>query len=133
MEVYITIKKGETLGLVGESGCGKTTTGRCIIRAIEPTSGKVFFRRNNETIDIMRLNSRGLDTLRRDVQLIFQDPYSSLNPRMTVRDIIGEPLVVNKIATPFKSEPSTSNNQTFQFKSAFLKVDPKPLRYLNRP
>ncbi|MBM4039201.1 MAG: ATP-binding cassette domain-containing protein [Planctomycetes bacterium] len=93
--VSFGLQEGECLGLVGESGSGKTTVGRCILRAIEPTSGQVLFRVGEETVDVRGLPPRELKELRRHMQMIFQDPYSSLNPRMTVLDIIGEPLLVH--------------------------------------
>ena len=96
--VSFYIKEGETLGLVGESGCGKTTTGRAILRAIEPTQGEVLFDTDGKLVDIAKLDKDKLKHIRRYMQMIFQDPYSSLNPRMTVKDIIGEPLLVNGIA-----------------------------------
>ena len=89
--VSFDIKRGETLGLVGESGCGKTTTGRCILRLYEITEGKLFF----EDTDLTELKGSGLRRMRRNMQLIFQDPYASLNPRMTAEDIIGEPLLIH--------------------------------------
>lgn len=99
-DVSFAIRKGETLGLVGESGSGKTTIGRCILRAYEPTSGSIRFRLNeNDVTDVLALNKKQLRRFRQHMQMIFQDPYSSLNPRMTVRDIIAEPLVVNKLAS----------------------------------
>jgi peptide/nickel transport system ATP-binding protein len=96
--VSFFIREGETLGLVGESGCGKTTAGRCILRAYEPTAGEVLFRQNGEMVNLLKLRKRELAPFRRQMQIIFQDPFSSLNPRMTVMDIIAEPLVVNGIA-----------------------------------
>jgi oligopeptide transport system ATP-binding protein len=93
-DLTFDLMKGETLGLVGESGCGKSTTGRCILRLIEPTAGEVWFDDKNVTT----LDKRSLRHLRRDMQIIFQDPYASLNPRMTVGSIIGEALVIHKLA-----------------------------------
>ena len=95
--VSLTIRKGETLSLVGESGCGKTTVSRCIVRALHPTSGAVRFRLGDgPMIDIAGLDRRGLSPLRSHMQMIFQDPFSSLNPRMTVGDIIAEPLITHE-------------------------------------
>lgn len=92
-DVSFSIGRGETLGLVGESGSGKTTLGRSILRAIDPTEGEINFSFNGSTIDVATMSESELRAYRRHMQMIFQDPYSSLNPRMTVRDIIAEPLV----------------------------------------
>ncbi len=95
-DVSFHINVGETLSLVGESGCGKTTTARCILRALKPTGGEIRFRTTDQrTINIASMRKSELRPVRRQIQMIFQDPYSSLNPRMTVFDIIGEPLLVN--------------------------------------
>jgi peptide/nickel transport system ATP-binding protein len=97
--VSFYIHGGETLGLVGESGCGKTTTGRVVLRAYDPTSGEVWFNdRNLGRVNIATLDKQQLRRLRQNMQLIFQDPYSSLNPRMTLLEIVGEPLYVNHVA-----------------------------------
>jgi peptide/nickel transport system ATP-binding protein len=95
-DVSFDLREGETLALVGESGSGKTTTSRCILRAIDPTSGQMLFRtKSGAVVDVAKLSPKQMRKLRTQTQMIFQDPRSSLNPRMTVLDIVGEPLLVN--------------------------------------
>jgi len=97
--VSFVIRQGETLGLVGESGCGKTTTGRVILRALDPTAGQILYRRDGNMVDLTRLSRREMKSYRREMQIIFQDPFSSLNPRMTVMEIISEPLIIHQVAS----------------------------------
>lgn len=97
-DANLFIRRGETLSLVGESGCGKTTTSRCILRALDPTDGTIKFTTEDDVVvNLATLSKRQLKPLRRQLQMIFQDPFASLNPRMTVFDIIAEPLLVNKV------------------------------------
>jgi peptide/nickel transport system ATP-binding protein len=96
--VNFFIREGETLGLVGESGCGKTTTGLVILRDSAPTAGEALFNKDGKMVDLFKVPKREMKAFRRDIQIIFQDPFSSLNPRMTVMDIVSEPLKIHKIA-----------------------------------
>ncbi|MBR0250542.1 MAG: ABC transporter ATP-binding protein, partial [Synergistaceae bacterium] len=100
-DVSFEIHKGETLGLVGESGCGKSTLGRCLIRLLDSTSGKVLLKNSNDDgyTDITKASSHDMKVLRKRVQIVFQDPYSCLNPRLSVWELIAEPLIVNHVYT----------------------------------
>jgi oligopeptide transport system ATP-binding protein len=99
-DISFDIFKGETFGVVGESGCGKTTAGRAILRLIEPDTGHIQF----DGADLMKLDSTSLRKKRRDMQIIFQDPYASLNPRMTIRSIVGEPFAIHRLASGSERE-----------------------------
>ncbi len=107
--VSLTVNRGECLGLVGESGCGKTTLSKVIMRAIDADSGEVIYHGDGAAKDLLDLDSAQMEPLRRDMQYVFQDPFSSLNPRMTVGNIVSEPLVIHKIGTP-KSRRETAVN-----------------------
>ena len=100
-QVDLQVKQGQTVGLVGESGCGKSTLGRTILRAYEPTAGEIRYRRDDGTVvDLAPLSERQLKPYRKSIRMIFQDPFSSLNPRMTLADIIGEPLRRSRTGCP---------------------------------
>ncbi len=104
-DISFEIREGETLSLVGESGCGKSTTARCIIRAYEPTQGEILFNADgDETVDLAQLSMTELRPYRRQMQMIFQDPFSSLNPRMNIFEIISEPLLVHEVGTKSERE-----------------------------
>jgi oligopeptide/dipeptide ABC transporter ATP-binding protein len=103
-DVSFKLMPGETFGIVGESGSGKTTCARTILRALEPTSGRVHFNYDDKSVDLAALSDKALKPLRQKMQMIFQDPFSSLNPRMTVRDIIAEPLKIHKLSSGSEME-----------------------------
>ena len=121
--VSFHIRKGETLALVGESGCGKTTVSRCVLRALQPTSGEIRFTVNGKTIDLVPLRKRDLKPLRRHMQMVFQDPFSSLNPRMMIADIIGEPLLINGVRSAAKRRERVNE---------LLEMVQLPSAYMNR-
>jgi oligopeptide/dipeptide ABC transporter ATP-binding protein len=98
-DVSFDVPRGSTLGIVGESGCGKTTLARTILRALDPTAGRVMFRAGDDWLDLAALDHRRLKPLRTRMQMIFQDPFSSLNPRMTVEQIVGEPLAIHRLSS----------------------------------
>ena len=123
-DVSFHVNRGETFALVGGSGCGKTTTARCILRAVNPTSGQILFRTgNNQLVDVATVPKRELRPLRRQMQMIFQDPYSSLNPRMTLLDIIGEPLLVNGVGNAGERQDRVAE---------LLRVVQLPAEYMRR-
>jgi oligopeptide/dipeptide ABC transporter ATP-binding protein len=123
-DVSFSIDAGETLSLVGESGCGKTTTSRCILRAIKPTGGEIRFRtETGAQVDVAPLTTQQLRPLRRQMQMIFQDPFSSLNPRMTISEIIGEPLLVNGVTNTAERNKRVAD---------LLELVQLPSAYLNR-
>ncbi|MEJ6951170.1 ABC transporter ATP-binding protein [Natronospora cellulosivora (SeqCode)] len=98
-DISFYIKEGETVGLVGESGCGKSTTGHCLLKLKDASAGSIHFKQNGEMIDMLSVDKDQLKDIRKDIQMIFQDPNASLSPRMTIQDIIAEPLVVHKIGS----------------------------------
>ena len=104
-DVSFSIRQGQTVSLVGESGCGKTTTSRCIVRALDPTSGQILYRtESNNVVDLATMSQSQIRPLRRGFQMVFQDPFSSLNPRMTIYEIVSEPMRVHKIGSRSERE-----------------------------
>jgi len=107
--INFDIQESEIVGLVGESGCGKTTVGRTILRGYEPTDGAMYFKLNDEFVDIARVDNETLKQVRKEIQMIFQDPQSSLNPRMPIKSIVGEPLICNNICKGKELEERVAN------------------------
>ena len=122
-DVSFSVKRGETLALVGESGCGKTTVSRCIMRALDPSAGEVNFTLDGQTTDLATLDGKGLKPFRRHLQMVFQDPFSSLNPRMMVGDLIGEPLLINGMTDAAERRKRVRE---------LLDVVQLPVEYMNR-
>jgi peptide/nickel transport system ATP-binding protein len=122
-DVSFSVKHGETLALVGESGCGKTTVSRCIMRALDPSAGEVNFTLDGRTTDLATLDGKGLKPFRRHLQMVFQDPFSSLNPRMMVGDLIGEPLLINGMSDAAERRKRVRE---------LLDVVQLPVEYMNR-
>jgi peptide/nickel transport system ATP-binding protein len=122
-DVSFSVKRGETLALVGESGCGKTTVSRCIMRALDPSAGEINFSLDGQTTDLATLDGKGLKPFRRHLQMVFQDPFSSLNPRMMVGDLIGEPLLINGMSDPAERRKRVRE---------LLDVVQLPVEYMNR-
>jgi peptide/nickel transport system ATP-binding protein len=122
-DVSFSVRRGETLALVGESGCGKTTVSRCIMRALDPSAGEVNFTLDGQTTDLATLDGKGLKPFRRHLQMVFQDPFSSLNPRMMVGDLIGEPLLINGMTDAAERRKRVRE---------LLDVVQLPVEYMNR-